>query len=532
MLTGLAPAALAALPTVCAPGPLKGYVPSVAEIAAHRMFTLPTLRYPFGTRIPGRWGISLTLQVGASGQVLCYQLKDDRGNNQPLTDQRRALIAQIPGWRYTPFTQGKRKVKAVLSEPIYEEERPKEHIPLPEAPLQTLDIRLERGACYGDCPVYRIEISGDGQVVYRGEDFVDVLGEHRYQVPHAAVAALLQTLRSSDLWSMRPRYIDRSTDMAPATLTLRIDHEEHRIVDIGGQAVGMPAAVTAFEGQVDKAADTGMWISFSEAALQHLKTEHFRFHSRAGGDLLARTIDGAADEKAIVDLLSLGAPINDLLDWDSRLPDVEQPSLLDEALLNGMPAVTDALIARGALHHNLSGKVSQDQLDAAFQAAIRGGRLSLVQEVWALGDVGQHPSLTFRYPPGELFYKRYPVTLLLQRGHDQDYPWDGLQIAQWLAAKGCDLKAASFRGVTLLEIAVTANDPAFVRYLISRGVKDSGTGQGPTALESAQKEDIALALLQSGASVPPTREASMEFRAYAKSRHWTRVMSWLKAHTL
>lgn len=499
-------------------------------MAAHRTFALPSLRYPFGTQPQGRWGISLTLKVDESGQVICYQMKDARGKNQPLNDQRRSLLAQLQGWRYKPFKQGNKKVKALFSELINEEEAPEKHLPLPEAPLDTLRIRLERGACFEDCPVYSVELSGDGHVVYRGVDFVDVVGEHRYQVPRDAVAGLLQKLRSGDLWSMRPRYVGQARGVPSIMLTIALGHDEHRIEDAGGAIVGMPVAVTDFEEAVDRVAHTDMWVSFSEAALGYLKAEHFRFHSPEGRALLARAIAGSADEKAIVELISLGAPVHGTVGPDERLPSLENVSFLDEALLNGLPAVTDALLARGVLR---SDRVNQENLDAAFQAAIVGGRLALVQKIWARGGDRLHPDLTFRDPPGFFLSRHYPVTLLLTPRQGADYPWEGLQIAKWLETKGCDLQARSREGISLLDVAVRANDADFVRYLVSRGLRDPGPKEpGPTAVQGAQSEDIALLLLKSGASVPRTRQASEQFQAYAVSRHWSRVVSWLKAHTL
>src|SRR5262245_27804547 len=40
-----------------------------------------------------------------------------------------------------------------------------------------LVITLERTACHGTCPIYKLTINGDGTVIYEGQDFVQVKGE-------------------------------------------------------------------------------------------------------------------------------------------------------------------------------------------------------------------------------------------------------------------------------------------------------------------------------------------------------------------
>ncbi|HEV8693032.1 MAG TPA: ankyrin repeat domain-containing protein, partial [Lysobacter sp.] len=109
----------------------------------------------------------------------------------------------------------------------------------------------------------------------------------------------------------------------------------------------------------------------------------------------------------------------------------------------------------------------------------------------------------------------------------QKTPWDGLQIAQWLAAQGCDLKAAAANGTTLLHIAAEAGDAASVRYLLAQGLDASTPGEyGLPALGSVTDEDVALILLEAGTDLSKLDD----FARYAEGNHWLRVTAWLKAH--
>ena len=56
-------------------------------------------------------------------------------------------------------------------------------------------IRLERTACFGECPVYSVAIDGDGNVVYEGAKFVRVVGRQTDRIPASRVAAILDARR-------------------------------------------------------------------------------------------------------------------------------------------------------------------------------------------------------------------------------------------------------------------------------------------------------------------------------------------------
>lgn len=508
---------------VCSGDQLLGHVPGRNEVQAHRLTELPVLRYPHGTQ-KERWGLQLTVRVDETGSVVCYSGKDEFGGAQPLDETQRAELAQL---RYRPFVQDGKPVAAIVTEEVYEEERPERQVPMPQAPLEQVRIGLQRGACLGSCPEYRIEVHGDGQVVYEGLRHVAVQGRHVYRVPVEEVARLVESAREKDLWSMKPAYSAEITDHPGYTVTLEVDGQLHRIYDYVGRKAGMPRLVTEFEEEIDAVARTGAWVGLSNEAVKWLEEEGFDFGSKDGAALLARAVerDGSPDDAGVVRLIELGAPIEGAT-RNTRFEGAFRP-LMEMASLNGRLAVVEALIARGALE--TGGRVDPAKLDAAFRAAIAGGRLDMVEAVWGASEPRRRPALEFDdVSPGEpKVRKRSPVTLLLSHSSFQKTRWDGREIADWLAAKGCNLTAAAADGKTLLHIAVAASDAQFVRYLLDRGFDVSAPGPyGLPALSSTSDEDIALMLLEAGTDLSLARG----FTAYAESRRWQRVLAWLDAH--
>ena len=172
------------------------------------------------------------------------------------------------------------------------------------------------------------------------------------------------------------------------------------------------------------------------------------------------------------------------------------------------------------------------RLISAIRAAIRGGRLELVQRIWNAGGT-LHPSLSYVDVANDSkrVKKSAPVTLLLSREGYKDRPWAGLEIAKWLVAKGCDIHAHGADGRTLLHIAARAGDVEMVRYILSQGVPASTPGAfSLPALGSAEDEDVVLTLLDAGTDLSKMDNGGAQFRRYAIYNHWGRVLAWLDTH--
>lgn len=389
---------------------------------------------------------------------------------------------------------------------------------------------MEREGCFGTCPAYKVELFGNGTAVYEGSGFVDVLGRHRYRIDPEEVAKLVESARSKDLWSLRSQYTGNISDQASCRVTIALGDEVHAISDYVGRLAGMPEAVTEFENEIDKAAQSNAWIHLGLWAVDHLRESHFSFSSRESGEMLVRSIvdEDATDDQAIVDLIKLGAPW-----WNRSRPHqrFHRPTgaALEEALANQRDAVVELLIERGALRDG--GAVDRQKLDGAFRAAIRGGRLELVQRIWNAGGT-LHPSLSYVDVADDpkRVKKSAPVTLLLSHEPDQTAPWAGLEITKWLKAKGCDIHAHGADGRTLLHIAAHAGDVSMVRYVLDQGVAASTPGEfSLPALGSTHDEDIALVLLQAGTDISKMDDGGTQFRRYAIYNHWERVIAWLDA---
>ncbi|MEJ1096016.1 DUF6438 domain-containing protein [Pseudoxanthomonas sp. CCNWLW206] len=500
------------------------------QVETHRNGQLPSINYPFGTARED-WGLSLTLRIDESGKVACYVAKDTFDRPQELNAKRLAALQSLADLRYQPFERNGKAVAVLIEEQVREEELPEKSIPLPDVPLEEVHISLERTGCYGTCPSYRVDIYGTGRVVYCGSRYVDVQGEHEFFVPKDEVRRLVASLRDKNLWSVRSEYNAPITDNPTYVLTLRMGKQSKTISDYVGEMVGMPATVSQFEDEVDKAARTDKWVHLTTESLSSLQAAGFPFDTQKGAELLARAVssDETQDQAAMLELVKLGAPLIVTGEPEAGFMSAPGP-LLESALRNHRDLLLTPLVDRGLL--DTRGKRDQAKIDAAFKAAVEGGRLDAVKTIWGVAGTRPHPALSFDDDAGdpEKNAKRSAITLALRRPYGDD-DWEGLAIARWLVEQGCDIKARAANGDTLLHIATEAGDVEFVRYLLDQGLDASTPGDYDLpALGSAQNEEIAMMLLRAGTDFKLMDDEGGQFLRYAKDNNWGEVVAWLEQH--
>jgi hypothetical protein len=122
-------------------------------------------------------------------------------------------------------------------------------------------ITLERGICFGTCPIYTVEIHGDGTVVYRGDDCVVAKGERRSRLAPAEVAKLVGAFRAANFFSLRDHYAATVTDGPAYRTSISFDHNRKAVIDYFGEMVGMPPALAKLEDEIDRVAGTDHWVN-------------------------------------------------------------------------------------------------------------------------------------------------------------------------------------------------------------------------------------------------------------------------------
>jgi len=122
-------------------------------------------------------------------------------------------------------------------------------------------IGLERGPCYGTCPVYGVTIYGDGTVRYNGANHVRVKGSQTAVIAPERVKALIDEIERSGFFNLRDDYIEVSvTDAPSAVLYAAVNGKKKQVRHYLGDFKA-PAVLEAIESRIDETAGVQRWTA-------------------------------------------------------------------------------------------------------------------------------------------------------------------------------------------------------------------------------------------------------------------------------
>jgi hypothetical protein len=133
------------------------------------------------------------------------------------------------------------------------------------ASLEDVLITLERGSCFGTCPVYRLTVDGAGKVGYEGKAHVAVVGPASAAIPQSEVRRLLAEFDRAGFDQLANRYTSGQpscpsyapdsptaiTSLTRSGATKRVEH------DYG--CADVPRALTALERLIDDVVGSDRW---------------------------------------------------------------------------------------------------------------------------------------------------------------------------------------------------------------------------------------------------------------------------------
>ena len=129
-----------------------------------------------------------------------------------------------------------------------------------------LHITLERGPCFGTCPVYAVALEGSGAVLFQGRRFVADTGVSTATIPAARVDSLAAELAARGYFDFADRYragepgCERyATDLPTVITEVRAAGRVKRVEHDHG-CMEAPAALTELEARIDSVAGVSRWI--------------------------------------------------------------------------------------------------------------------------------------------------------------------------------------------------------------------------------------------------------------------------------
>jgi membrane dipeptidase len=206
----------------------------------------------------------------------------------------------------------------------------------PQPAAAPIEITIERSACFGMCPDYKVTIRGDGTVTYEGHQFVRVSGTHTWKIDPAAVAALAAEMQQAGYFDLQDSYEARVTDNPTTWTSLTIGGRTKRIKDY----VAGPAKLKEIEAKIDDVSGAKAYVSVNGKVIADRQKTGWRATTAEAADWLWRAA-AEGDAPVVQALLSAGA------DAKAVRPD-DGVTLVMQAAASGDPESVRVLIAAGA----------------------------------------------------------------------------------------------------------------------------------------------------------------------------------------
>ncbi len=144
-----------------------------------------------------------------------------------------------------------------------------------------LYVRMERGGCYGLCPIYSVEIESDGKVTFDGKFYTKTTGKAEARISPRQIEQIVKAIKGADFFSIDDAYgwdsgncPSLATDMPNVILHIRLGDREKTVrhylgcfqeSDSGsdrptkfGDEV-FPQKLYLLENKIDELADTKKW---------------------------------------------------------------------------------------------------------------------------------------------------------------------------------------------------------------------------------------------------------------------------------
>src|SRR5688572_30657601 len=212
-----------------------------------------------------------------------------------------------------------------------------------------LELRLETSQCHGSCPEYRMEIRGDGRVVYEGKSSVLVKGKLAWIVPPADVTALIDELRKSDFFELADEYSDGN--FGPPTIKTRLTIAKRtKFVSTKGATCKtdapadkcVPVQVEAMQDAIDRLLGMSRVTEGDAGTIPLLEKAGFDFRSSAAASAVLLAL-GNRNTGLAREFLARGAPMH----GGSLEAFYGEESVAPAILL--VPATADVDLARGMI---------------------------------------------------------------------------------------------------------------------------------------------------------------------------------------
>ena len=121
-------------------------------------------------------------------------------------------------------------------------------------------VTLERTACFGRCPIYKVTVLRDGTVLWEGERFVKTTGKATARLPVAVMADLAKAFARADFFALADKYDRYDVTDNPSAIVGFDDGKRKKSIHHYYGDSSAPKALYELEDAVDRLVGTAKWV--------------------------------------------------------------------------------------------------------------------------------------------------------------------------------------------------------------------------------------------------------------------------------
>ncbi len=128
-------------------------------------------------------------------------------------------------------------------------------------PSDSLFTSISKQACFGQCPIYTIDIYNNGTVILNGKNFLDKIGLYKKQITYPEMLLFATTAKSINYMQLDDSYDNKLVSDVPTTVTSIVLNKKRKSIY---DRYGAPKELKKYELLFTQLLKTKGWIKIKE----------------------------------------------------------------------------------------------------------------------------------------------------------------------------------------------------------------------------------------------------------------------------
>lgn len=216
------------------------------------------LRWPRAETATHYISMGIHEDLNEATKMALREMIDFLVNEKGLTRDDAYMLSSVAAdLNITQLVDGNKGVHAMIPKAIFTSQKTGDDV-----------ITLERTACFGTCPIYKVTITSDGTVTFLGTRFTKTIGTAKGKINANEFRQLVAEFEKIDYFSLPDSYApgtpvcpQRITDMPSANTSIRLKGRTKHVSHYYGCGdSGALPKLTTLEKKIDEVAGTPQWI--------------------------------------------------------------------------------------------------------------------------------------------------------------------------------------------------------------------------------------------------------------------------------